>query len=145
MNCHYLFFFLLSLSLGHMKQKNGGRRCDGGPFRHLFRSYQRLFWPESGCIGRFSACFHQNQCESARFGVNRRESLKKKKRQHGHAISDVVHHKPCWCVSSAGAGVGAAALEPHLCFLEGHTIKQHLALLQSSFQLQIHRNCCNYS
>ena len=75
-----LLFFLLSLSLslslslfllsqGHMKQKNGGQRHGG-----------RLFRPELGLIGHFSAHFCQNWPELALIGANLKTQKKKKNR-----------------------------------------------------------------
>ena len=108
-----LLFFLLSLSLslfllsqGHMKQKNGGQRHGG-----------RLFRPELGLIGHFSAHFCQNWPELALIGANLKTQKKKKPTQHGHTVSSIAHHTPRRCTS----GVGAVALELHLCFLGSDT------------------------
>ena len=56
----------------------------------------------------------------ARIGANWLELVrvwkrkkKKKTTWHERMVSSVAHHTPHWCAS----GVGAAALEPHLCFL----------------------------
>ena len=103
--CVLIFFFLLFfffLSQGHMKQKNGSR-CPFRPvssaetagisriglFRWPFRPYRFPFPPESAC-----------------FGLNRRESKKKKRGESTSRTPDAVSG----CVGLRCDDLGAASV-----------------------------------